>query len=216
METWRRWSQSCFSAADDRLFVCAKKRETGLLSVSEDSFYHVVTEAELVIWHLELSNSFYFIFSGDSSRSRRHGLSGLQKKKQKKRKLCKTPSSLCCTQRHSLSGAQTYSFLSASSSSSSSSCSTETGGEPPSNPGVAKQKVTLFFGGGPLTSSSLRGLQRARCFQRMAQLLTTLWRRRHFCRNAGTLDGLKLKKYIIRNMGHLCGCKQWWNIWWGI
>lgn len=130
-------------------------------------------------------------------------------KKKKKSELCKTPWSLCRAQRRSSSAAQTYNFPSASSSSS---CSTDTGGEPPSHPGVAKQKVTLFLGGGPLTSCSLRGLQSARCFQRMAQLLTTLRRRRHFCRTQEHSMGSNLKKYTIWNMEHFCGSKQRWNI----
>ncbi len=120
----------------------------------------------------------YFVFSGDSkSSAQRRGwrrgvrLSSLRKNK----KLCK---STCWAQIRSLSGDQTHSLLSTPSSAS---CSAESGGETLFNPGVVKQKVTLFFGTCPLTSCFLPGLHSARCFQRIAQRLTTLWRCRDLC-----------------------------------
>lgn len=84
---------------------------------------------------------------------------------------------------HKSAGCKTYSPLISSSSFSG---DTDSDRESLINAGAGKQKVTLFFGRRFVISRSLSGLQSARCFQRIAQLLTTLWRRRDLCRTKQT------------------------------
>lgn len=105
------------------------------------------------------------------------------------------------TQVWGLSGTLTYSWLSSSSS-----CSTESHGEMLLYSVLVKQKVTVFFGCASCTSCRLCGLESARCFQRIAQLLTNLWRRRSLCNTDQTLMNLNQniqyikKKYIKKYM----------------
>lgn len=97
------------------------------------------------------------------------------------------------TQVWGLSGTLTYRWLSSSSS-----CSTESHGEMLLYSVVVKQKVTVFFGCASCTSCWLCGLESTRCFQRIAQLLTNLWRRRSLCNTDQTLMNLNQNiKYIL-------------------
>lgn len=97
---------------------------------------------------------------------------------------------LCVERRFKrLSAAQTHSLVSTSSSSSH---STDSDRGTAFDPGVVKQKVTLFFGCCTLTACSLCGLHSTRCFHLIAQRLTTLWRCLDLCRRQADLVTLKL------------------------
>lgn len=48
MEARHHWFWSCFSAGDDRLFLCARQQEKELLSPSEEDLFNMMFQFKLI------------------------------------------------------------------------------------------------------------------------------------------------------------------------